>query len=219
MTLGIAVSMGAASLSAVAASPLRANLAISASTATPSPSATRRATAKPKPKVTKKPTRKPSVKPAVAAPTIVSGYTIVPVAKRIPMPAWSGSELLTGRDWSTGSLVGVTSVVNFWASWCPSCKEEWQALQDAAAARPAVRFYAVDTMDDRAAAGAFVDGHPSTFPVIFDERSVLQSSFTTVPARALPFTVVVDAKGRIAAWRSGPTTATALQAVLDSKAI
>lgn len=216
VALGIVVGMGVASLTAVAASPLQASVAISASTAGPSPSAIRKATAKPKPKVTKKATRKPTVRPTIAAPTMVSGYTVVAVAKRIPMPAWSGPELLSGHDWSTRSLLGATTVVNFWASWCPSCKEEWQALQDAAAARPEVRFYAVDTMDRRADAEAFVNGHPSSFPVIFDERSVLQSSFTSVPTRALPFTIVLDAKGRIAAWKSGPTTAAALEAVLAS---
>ena len=219
VALGIVVSSGVASLTAVAASPLQASAAISASTPSPSPSATRKATAKPKPKVTKKATRKPTVKPTTAAPTVVNGYTVVALAKRIPMPVWSGAELLSGHDWSTRSLVGATTVVNFWASWCPSCKEEWQALQDAAAARPLAKFYAVDTMDRRGAAEDFVNAHPSTFPVIFDERSVLQMSFTTVPNRALPFTVVLDAKGRIAAWKSGPTTAAALQAVLDSKAI
>ncbi len=200
-------------------------------TATPVPTPTRHATAKPKPKpraktrakakrrVTRKPSVKASPRGMATAQPMVGEFTVVAMAKRVPLPTWSGPELLTGNNWSTTTLAGAVTVVNFWASWCPSCKEEWQALQNAAAARPKVRFYAVDTMDRRGDAEAFVQGHPSSFPVIFDARSVLQSSFTTVPTHALPFTLVLDGRGRIAAWKSGPTSAAMLEQVLDSNAI
>ncbi len=199
------------------------------------PKVVKKATKQAKPKVVKKPTKqakpkvvkkatkqakpKPTPKPSMTAAPMVGDFTIVTPSKRVPMPAWTGPELLTGNQWSTGALAGHITVVNFWASWCPSCKEEWQALQDAAAARPEARFYAVNTMDSKAAAQGFVNGHPSSFPVIFDERAVLQMSFTTVPNRALPFTLVLDAKGRIAAWKSGPTDAATIERVLASSAI
>ena len=140
-------------------------------------------------------------------------FVTVDSPDRVPLPALSASTF-DGHPWSSSTLRGRVSVVNLWASWCSPCREEWPELQAAAAAHPMVRFVGVDSMDAESAARAFLDANPSAFEQISDARSVLMSSFTTVPNRVLPITVIVDARGRIAAWRSGPVTKALIDAVL-----
>lgn len=142
---------------------------------------------------------------ASAKPVAVGEFTVVAPAKRVPFPTWAGLDL-DGNAWSTSALKGSLAVVNIWASWCGPCREEWSALQSAAAAHPSVRFIGVDTIDKLDSARAFLAEQPSVYLHVFDDRAIVKSSLTTVPNFVLPISMVVDAKGRIAAWVAGPTT-------------
>lgn len=150
---------------------------------------------------------------ASVKPLLPGEFTLVPAAKRVPFPAWSGQDL-AGQPWSTQSLAGAVSVVNLWASWCGPCRDEWPALQAAAAAHPTVRFFGVNTIDKLESARAFLKEQPSTYAQVFDDRAIIKSSLTTVPNAVLPITMIVDAKGRIAAWVPGPTTREYLEKAL-----
>ena len=148
---------------------------------------------------------KPAPTPTAASTPAAPGeFTILPLAKRAAMPKWSGQDF-EGKDWSTGSLTSVT-LVNFWASWCGPCRDEWPALQGAAAAHPNVAFVGINTQDRDSSARDFLKDHPSTYPQIVDGNGVLKASLTTVPTRMMPVTILLDARGRIAAWVLGGTT-------------
>lgn len=144
-----------------------------------------------------------AVVPAAHATT--GGFTTVKAAKRVALPAWSGTDL-AGQPWSTKQLTGKVTVVNIWASWCTYCIAEWPDLQRAATDTPQVRFVGIDSMDSLGNATAWLAEHPSAYTHAFDQRAVIQSSLTTVPSRTLPITIILDKKGKIAAWRSGATT-------------
>jgi thiol-disulfide isomerase/thioredoxin len=157
-------------------------------------------------------------KPIVAAspkPAAPGEFTVVPAAKRVSFPVWSGNDL-EGNPWSTSTLAGGLAVVNIWASWCEPCRSEWPALQASAAAHPTVRFIGINTIDKLESARAFLKQQPSSYLQVFDDRGVIKSSLTTVPNFILPITMILDAKGRIAAWVPGPTTRDYLDRALAS---
>lgn len=155
-----------------------------------------------------------------AAQLASSEFVTVRKATRAAFPKWSGMTL-DGKSWSNKSLGGSITVVNFWASWCGPCEEEWPALQKVAAARPAVKFVGINSMDKADRAKDFLSTHAADYPQVFDERGVIMASWKSIPHGVLPTTLIIDKNGKIAAWKGGPLTAAQLtrgiKAVLTAK--
>lgn len=144
-----------------------------------------------------------------AAQLAASEFVTVRKAVRPAFPKWSGTTL-DGKPWTNTSLSGGITVVNFWASWCGPCEEEWPALQKVATSRTDIAFVGINTMDRESSAKEFLVKHPSDYPQVFDERGVIIASWKTIPHGVLPTTVIVDRNGKIAAWKGGPLTAAQL---------
>jgi thiol-disulfide isomerase/thioredoxin len=95
---------------------------------------------------------------------------------------------------------GKVMVVNFWASWCPPCREEMPAL-DALQAKLApknVQFVGISA-EDISKLQQFSSEMKVSYPLLagdIDAMSLAQSLGNN--KSVLPFTVVVDKKGRIA---------------------
>jgi thiol-disulfide isomerase/thioredoxin len=96
-------------------------------------------------------------------------------------------------------------VVNFWASWCPSCVAEM-----AAAFRPAqqslgdeVAFLGLNIQDDRADAVRLVEETGVLFDLGDDPLGDLYLEFGGI---GMPFTIFIDAQGRIVEQHNGPLT-------------
>ena len=123
-----------------------------------------------------------------------------PVDKRRAAPDVSG-ELLDGTHFDVASQRGQVVVLNFWASWCPPCRDEASELEAAyqATKGDGVVFVGVDGRDTRDAARSFIDGHGLTYPSLFDPAGKLAMSFREVPPSVLPSTLILDRDGRIAA--------------------
>ena len=155
-----------------------------------------------------------STKPPARYPL---GLTRFLAADRQPLPDLVGTTL-TGARISLTGLRGSIVVVNFWATWCEPCRTESPALVAVAGstAGRGVRFVGVDEVDDPATARTFVAQIRSSYPHLVDpDAALLGRASPLVPSGAVPSTLVLDARGRVAARVIGPATAPQLVLVLD----
>ena len=136
-------------------------------------------------------------------PTELVGLTVIPVEQRSPAPPLSGPTL-TGGTADVGTLIGEPVIVNSWASWCEPCREEIPLLRSISAERPAVAIVGLDVQDRTESAKQFADETGMTWPSIEDPNGQLLAQIPDVPPKALPSTIAIDRRGRIAARVIGP---------------
>ena len=131
-------------------------------------------------------------------------------------PAVLDAELV-GFDGSVAMLsdyAGSPVVVNFWASWCPSCVAELGAAIQPAfeAVGDDVAFVGVNLQDEREAALALVEETGVLFDLVVDPVGDLYLAFGAI---GMPFTALVDADGRVVARHNGPLTETQLLDMIE----
>ena len=137
--------------------------------------------------------------------------TKVSPGSRVIAPAISG-ELIDGNFFQ--SKRGQVLVINVWASWCSPCRAEAPTLQALSEKFPDVQFLGILTRDNFTAAQSFVERFNITFPSLRDDAILLEFNDSLI-ASAIPTTLVIDSKGRIAARIGGEVTFTGLSALIE----
>lgn len=107
---------------------------------------------------------------------------------------------LAGKVRQLGEWQGQVVVLNFWAPWCPPCREEMPALvalqQKYAARGLSVIGITIDTRDH---AQSFVDEMGIGFAILVGEdRGIVLARDLGNRAGVLPYTVVLDRQGKVA---------------------
>jgi thiol-disulfide isomerase/thioredoxin len=143
--------------------------------------------------------------------------TVIPSADRLPAGTFTG-DLIDGGTLGTADLRGKVSLLNFWASWCEPCRIEAPQLDllYRKVSKDGVQIIGVDTKDAKGNARAFLKDYGITYPILFDEQGEIAIRLGDLPARGLPFSVLLDKAGKVAAVYVGSVTAKDLQGPLDA---
>ncbi|NTU43396.1 MAG: TlpA family protein disulfide reductase [Nitrospirales bacterium] len=129
---------------------------------------------------------------------------------------------LSGKSWKLSDLRGKVVLVTFWATWCPSCKEENPSIQKFFLSEQENKdlvYLSVLVQDKPEAAVEYMKTNGFTFPVLIDDGSVAQKYGIT----GVPETFIIDRKGAIkdrvigpAKWDS-PQVKTSLSGILAER--
>lgn len=120
---------------------------------------------------------------------------------------------LDGREHAVADRDGRPLLINFWASWCAPCIEEMPLLDAFARAEGAAGIQVLGiALDDAATVRAFLATTPVTYRILLDIAGPADSSVRLGDTHGvLPYSVLVDADGRIVKSRFGPFVADELQ--------
>ena len=149
-----------------------------------------------------------------AEESFISGdgaVTFIKKSDRIKAPKISGMTLM-GTDYKFDG--GKVAVVNVWASWCSPCRAEEPALSALARKYLDVEFIGILTRDNPVNAEAFSRKRNIAYPTLIDD-SILVGFRKSLPANAIPSTVVIDKTGKVAARISGEVTVASLTDLIE----
>jgi len=151
---------------------------------------------------------------SITEESFVSGNGSVSYIKpsdRIAAPALSGMTL-SGKNYTFN--VGQVAVVNVWASWCAPCRAEAPTLAALSEKYTDVAFMGILTRDNPVNAEAFARRFALPYPTLIDD-SVLIGFRKSLPANAIPSTVLIDKRGDVAARISGEVTFASLSELIE----
>jgi peroxiredoxin len=111
--------------------------------------------------------------------------------------------MLDGKQFRLSEHRGKTVLVNFWATWCPPCRDEMPAMERLYSRHRQKGFalVAVSVDADPAVVGPFVKQARFTFPIGLDPKMELANMYGV---RALPSSFIIDRQGNLAALALGP---------------
>ena len=119
------------------------------------------------------------------------------------------TKTLDGNTINLADYKGKRVVLNFWATYCPPCKEEMPQLQhyfeESAEAQNAV-ILGVNLTDQDIGMKAikkFVNEYEVTFPILLDEKGEISSNYGVI---TIPSTIIVNGEGYIETQIVGPVT-------------
>ena len=118
-----------------------------------------------------------------------------PVEPPEPAPDFSLPDVNGDLHHMTDYL-GKPVIVNFWATWCPPCREEmpsmnraWQVVQN-----EDIAMLAINVGEDEDTVFTFTADYPVDFTLLLDESGEIVEQWGVL---GLPTTLVVDPQGRI----------------------
>ena len=126
---------------------------------------------------------------------------------------------LDGGSIRLSDFRGKKVVLNFWATWCPPCREEMPHMQrfyDTAGGGEAFEILAVNATDTERgngkAVGPFVEENGLDFPVVMDEDGAVSEKYEV---RFYPVTYLLDEDGVVIEQVLQPLTEEMLAEKLD----
>jgi peroxiredoxin len=130
-----------------------------------------------------------------AAPAFSAPRQTLPEFPNQPAPGFTLKDT-EGNTHRLSDYRGKVVVLNFWATWCPPCREEMPSMERARKQvedEPIV-ILAVDVGEDEDTIFLFTGDYPVEFPLLMDRDGAVTKDY---PVIGLPTTYIIDPDGII----------------------
>ena len=126
-----------------------------------------------------------------------------------------------GNSHTLSDYKGKTVFLNFWATWCPPCKEEMPDIQNLYEDRGlneedvivlGVAFPNMGREKSKDGVIKFLEEHEYTFPVVMDEEGILAYYYGI---SAFPTTFVINPDGTVEGYLQGMMSREMMDEVID----
>jgi len=109
---------------------------------------------------------------------------------------------MSGTSKTRASVKGKVVLLNFWATWCPPCREEIPSIESLGKLMTGSNFeiFAVNLGDDAQTVKKFVAEQKMTFPVYLDPKNTLAKTYAS---QGIPTTYLIDKDGKFIAGMVG----------------
>jgi thiol-disulfide isomerase/thioredoxin len=122
-----------------------------------------------------------------------------------------------GNSVKLSDMTGRPVMVNFWASWCPPCREEMPYIEELYREQGGeISFMIIDLVgggETRDTAEKFLKSQGYTFPVYYDNTGEAADQYAIT---AIPTSVFIDSRGRIVSSVRGAMDKSTMRGRLDS---
>jgi cytochrome c biogenesis protein CcmG, thiol:disulfide interchange protein DsbE len=108
---------------------------------------------------------------------------------------------LSGEQVNISGFKGKPIVLNFWATWCPPCKEEMPLLEQTAKANTGnLLVIGVDYAEEKSVVEQFILDRKITFPILLDQGGIVSEMYFV---KNYPMTFFIDRDGVLRAQHLG----------------
>ena len=110
---------------------------------------------------------------------------------------------MAGKKVTLADLKGKVILLNFWATWCPPCREEMPTLETLYQTYKDHKnfvFLSVDSSEPKATVADFLAKNPYHFPVLLDLNGAVSAEYGI---SAIPTTYLIDPQGKVVAGVRG----------------
>lgn len=137
----------------------------------------------------------------IHAGTATGNQSLTPIPERPAAPDFDLKDP-DDRPQRLDDYRGKPIILNFWATWCPPCREEMPSMQRAheAVSGDGIALVAINVGEDADTIQQFLANYPVDFPLPMDLDSRVVQSY---PVKGLPTTFVIDPDGRLAYVATG----------------
>jgi peroxiredoxin len=119
---------------------------------------------------------------------------------------------LSGETVNLSQYEGKTVILNFWATWCPPCKEELPAMQKFYDKNQGkVEILAIN-IDPENNVKKYKQEMGLTFPILLDSNEKVNNQYGII---AIPTTIVIDENGKITKKHIGALTEESFTTLMD----